>query len=72
MQAFLAQGLLMAMFNVLSERGKTLSLIGILYFVKRKRFVGQCRLELLSLLCFMNQSEQGCTLNFDSIPHSDK
>ena len=60
----------MAMLNGLSERGKAPSLMGILYFVKQKRFVGRCRLELPSLLCFMNQLEQDWTLNFGSTPHS--
>ena len=54
------------MINGLSEGGKTPSLMGILYFIKRKLLVGRCRLELSSLLCFMNQLEQGWTLNFDS------
>jgi len=39
----------------LSERGNTHSLMAILYFVKKRRFVGQGRLESPSLLCFMNQ-----------------
>ena len=70
MQAFFPQGLLMAMLNGLSEGGKTPSLMGILYFVKQKQLVGRCRLELSSLLCCMNQLEQGWTLNFDNTHHS--
>jgi len=42
-------------YGQLSERENTPSLMPILYFVKQKRFVGQGRLESLSLLCFMNQ-----------------
>ena len=41
--------------RALSERGNTPGLIAILYFGKRKRFVGRRRLESPSLLCFMNQ-----------------
>ena len=41
--------------NRLGERGNTPCLIAILYFGKRKRFLGRRRLESPSLLCFMNQ-----------------
>ena len=41
--------------NGLSKRGNKLGLTVIMYFVKRKQFVGQRHFESLSLLCFMNQ-----------------
>ena len=40
--------------NGLSKRGNKLGLMVIMYFVKRKQFVGRCRLESPSLLCFRN------------------
>ena len=41
--------------NGLRKRGNKLGLTVIMYFVKRKQFVGQRHFESLSLLCFMNQ-----------------
>ena len=38
-----------------AQEGITPGLNAILYFGKRKRFVGRRRLESPSLLCFMNQ-----------------
>ena len=49
---------------------KSLTLMGILYFVKQiKAICGMMFLELLSMLCIMNQLEQGWTLNFYNSYH---